>query len=746
LLGRLPMPGQDLWRHWATNARGEPFRLEQALDPFMSYVVLARKWRPMSFRDLIGQEHVSRTLANAIARERVAHAFLFTGVRGVGKTTSARILAKALNCLSPVKTEEGGIEPCLACAACSEIAEGVDMDVREIDGASYTGVDEIRKLQESLPYRPARDRYKIFIVDEVHMLSQNAWNALLKTLEEPPPHVKFILATTEVHKVPVTILSRVQRFDFKMIPSRLIGARIRYVLAQEQIEADDRAVALVAREAAGSMRDALSLLDQVIAFNPHRLAGDEVSRVLGVAGYSSLTDIAEAVLRGEPGRALDGVAALTNQSCDLIVTARDLLGLLRDLVVAKVCREPDALLDLADDERQRVKALAAAFQAEELLRVQRGFAAGFDDVSRSPEPRSALEMLLARLALRPALAPLDDLIGRLAELEARLAGGKPPPSPGGGGRPSPGGGGPRPGARPVATAGPGSRTAAAVAVAAPPVPVAVAAPVAMAAPMAVAPPMAVSASAPVALSASAPVAVAVAAPVALSEPAPAAVAAGPATAPVAAPVPAGVAGPSVTGVAAPSVVRLAGPIAAAPSPAPAAIAAPEPAAIAARRAAATPSITSATPAAPAAELPASVEGPPSDPAAEASIAEWRRVLDGLGQTRPDLVAILKHTVPLAIGPELLTLGYEAGNVLEVPMRSPECAAALREAAAACFGREPKIVFQAVSGHLATLAESDRRAREREKRAAVDRAEKHPSVRDAAEILGARVKRIEIGES
>jgi DNA polymerase III subunit gamma/tau len=236
----------------------------------MSYVVLARKWRPMSFRDLVGQEHVGRSLANAIEQGRVAHAFLFTGVRGVGKTTSARILAKALNCLAPRAAEGAGqgIEPCLECAACKEIAEGTDVDVREIDGASYTGVDEIRKLQESLPYRPTRDRYKIFIVDEVHMLSQNAWNALLKTLEEPPPHVKFILATTEVHKVPVTILSRVQRFDFKMIPTRLIADRIRGVLQAEQIQADEHAVTLVAREAAGSMRDALSLLDQVIAFNP----------------------------------------------------------------------------------------------------------------------------------------------------------------------------------------------------------------------------------------------------------------------------------------------------------------------------------------------------------------------------------------------------------------------------------------------------------------------------------------------
>src|SRR5262245_40823690 len=199
----------------------------------MSYVVLARKWRPMRFEDLVGQEHVARTLENAIKSGRIAHAFLFTGVRGVGKTTSARILAKALNCMSG---DGPTISPCLQCPACLEIGAGTDMDVREIDGASYNGVDEVRKLQDSLPYRPSRDRYKIFIVDEVHMLSQNAWNAFLKTLEEPPPHVKFIFATTEVHKVPVTILSRCQRYDFKLIPTQLIAKRLRYVLGEEKIE------------------------------------------------------------------------------------------------------------------------------------------------------------------------------------------------------------------------------------------------------------------------------------------------------------------------------------------------------------------------------------------------------------------------------------------------------------------------------------------------------------------------------
>jgi DNA polymerase-3 subunit gamma/tau len=393
----------------------------------MSYVVLARKWRPMSFNDLIGQEHVARTLGNAIAQGRVAHAFLFTGVRGVGKTTSARILAKALNCMRKPGTVPAGVDPgptadpCLECAACTEIALGTDLDVREIDGASYNGVDEVRRLQDQIPYRPARDRYKIFVVDEVHMLSQSAWNAFLKTLEEPPPHVKFIFATTEVQKVPVTILSRVQRFDFKLIPTRLIADRLRQVLAAEKISADDRALGIIAREAAGSMRDAMSLLDQVIAWGGESLTGDDVARVLGVASHQVLHQIAAALVEKDPQRCLEIIASLAQQGYDMAHVNRDLLALLRDLVVAKVCKEPGDLLDLADEEQKDVFALAEKSDADDLLRLHQGFSQAFDEVMKvGQNPRTALEMLLVRLARRAPVIAVDDLIGRLSGLEKRL--------------------------------------------------------------------------------------------------------------------------------------------------------------------------------------------------------------------------------------------------------------------------------------------------------------------------------------
>lgn len=369
----------------------------------------------MTFDDLVGQEHVSKTLSNAITSGRIAHAFLFTGVRGVGKTTSARILAKSLNCHSGPTPN-----PCLTCPACTEIAAGNDIDVQEIDGASYNGVDEVRKLQESLPYRPSRDRFKVVIVDEVHMLSANAWNAFLKTLEEPPPHVKFVFATTEVHKVPVTILSRCQRYDFKLISDAAIARQLRYVLEQEGIKADEAAVGLIAREAAGSMRDAMSLLDQAIAWNSTELRGDEISQVLGIAGRGALLNIAEALVQGQPDKLLLLIGQLAEQGFDLLQVARDTLEVLRDLVVVKVCRDPSTLTQLTPDELARVRSIAQPAGADDLMRLHLGFSNGFDQIVFAPMQRSALEMLLVRLALRPPLLPIDDLVTRVQSLAKHL--------------------------------------------------------------------------------------------------------------------------------------------------------------------------------------------------------------------------------------------------------------------------------------------------------------------------------------
>jgi DNA polymerase-3 subunit gamma/tau len=419
----------------------------------VSYLVLARKYRPQTFEDLVGQGHVARTLANAIATNRVAHAFLFTGVRGVGKTTSARLLAKCLSCVGADGKLTGPTsKPCNVCAPCREITAGQDLDVQEIDGASYNGVDEVRRLQEGVSFRPARDRFKIYIVDEVHMLSTAAWNAFLKTLEEPPPHVKFIFATTEVHKVPVTILSRCQRYDFKLIPTQAIAKRLDEVLGLEKIEADGASVQVLAREAAGSMRDAMSLLDQVIAFSGQKLTGDDVTRVLGVADRAILHELASALIGGDAGACLGVVERLAQQGFDLAHVSRDVLRHLRNLVVAKVgvgaptgssegpgLRE---LLDMADEEMKDVVALAARAEVDDLSRLFQGFSRAFDDIVRSTQPRMALEMALVRLARRPALLPLDELLTRVGDLEKRLSGAPPPgPAPRGGGGGGAGGGG-----------------------------------------------------------------------------------------------------------------------------------------------------------------------------------------------------------------------------------------------------------------------------------------------------------------
>jgi DNA polymerase III subunit gamma/tau len=444
----------------------------------VSYLVLARKYRPQTFDDLVGQDHVARTLANAIGTGRVAHAFLFTGVRGVGKTTSARLLAKCLNCVGPDGRQTGPTaKPCNQCSPCREITAGNDLDVQEIDGASYNGVDEVRRLQEGMTFRPARDRFKIYIVDEVHMLSSSAWNAFLKTLEEPPPHVKFIFATTEANKVPVTILSRCQRYDFKLIPTQMIAGRLEQVLAREAIVADASAVQTLAREAAGSMRDAMSLLDQVIAFSGEKVSGDDVTRVLGVADRQILHELANSLVGGDAAACLGVVEQLARQGFDLVHVTRDVLRHLRNLVVAKVCADTSAaqagggpslreLLDLADEEVRDVVALASRADTDDLTRCFQGFSNAYDGIVRSNQPRMALEMALVRLARRPPLLPLDELLARVGDLERRLGGAPPPGSVPRGGTGGPGGRSvPSVSAAPSEAAG-GARTRGALALAA----------------------------------------------------------------------------------------------------------------------------------------------------------------------------------------------------------------------------------------------------------------------------------------
>jgi DNA polymerase III subunit gamma/tau len=384
----------------------------------MSYTVLARKYRPQTFEELVGQEHVAKTLGNAIASGRVAHAFLFTGVRGVGKTSAARLLAKSLNCENGPSTS-----PCNACDICKDVTAGRDVDVLEIDGASNNGVDDVRRLQETLPYRPQRARFKVVIVDEVHMLSTAAFNAFLKTLEEPPAHVKFIFATTEVHKVPITIRSRCQRYDFRLIPQAIIAGRVRDILGREGISADDDTVAIVAREAAGSMRDALTLLDQVVALGGNELVGVEVAESLGIAGRAEVRAVVESLVRGVARPILERIREVAQKGLDTNHFARQLVAFARDLVVLRITDDPRALVDLVPDEEAFAADLAHAVDVLELQRLFAGLTRLQDEVARASSPHLALEMGLVRLATRPALHAVADLVARLEALEGRAAGG-----------------------------------------------------------------------------------------------------------------------------------------------------------------------------------------------------------------------------------------------------------------------------------------------------------------------------------
>jgi DNA polymerase-3 subunit gamma/tau len=389
----------------------------------MSYLVLARKWRPQTFDELIGQEHVSQTLTNAIRGNRVAHAFLFTGVRGVGKTTAARLLAKALNCAEgPTPT------PCNHCVNCQEITAGNAVDVLEIDGASNTGVDDVREIIENVRYQPAKSRFKIYIIDEVHMLSTSAFNALLKTLEEPPAHVKFIFATTDPHKVPHTIHSRCQRYDFKRIPLRLIVDRLAYIARSEGVTVSDNALSLIAREGEGSMRDAQSLFDQVIAFAGKTVRDEDLVAALGLADRKLLYAVAGAVVERNPARALELLGELHRYGYDMRRFARDLLEHFRNLAVARLLPDVDLLAELADEERAEVARQAQQMSSEDLDRAFHILITTDADVSRVPYPKLVLEMALIKLATLTPVVGIEDLLERIDELERGLDGGNGSPS------------------------------------------------------------------------------------------------------------------------------------------------------------------------------------------------------------------------------------------------------------------------------------------------------------------------------
>jgi DNA polymerase-3 subunit gamma/tau len=402
----------------------------------MSYLVLARKWRPQRFDDIVGQGHVTQVLRNAIGAGRIAHAYLFTGVRGVGKTTAARILAKALNC------EKGPTaNPCNECSQCVEITEGRSIDVYEIDGASNRGIDEVRQIIENVKYQPAKSRFKIYIIDEVHQVTKDAFNALLKTLEEPPPFVKFILATTEPHRVPETILSRCQRFDFRRISTREIVERLRHIAGTESLGITAGALLLLAREAEGSMRDAQSLLEQILSYAaPGAGAADIDERliedILGVTERRVLYELSQAVIQGDAGKCVDLVARVVEQGKDVARLSKELVEHFRNLLVLCLAKtpplpadQPEAaeqfrrLLDLPDQETDELRLQAAELSADTMLEYFRFMAEGDEEVARSSYPRFALEAALIRLATLPGTLPIGQLLDRLESLEKKLSSG-----------------------------------------------------------------------------------------------------------------------------------------------------------------------------------------------------------------------------------------------------------------------------------------------------------------------------------
>ncbi|HTC84545.1 MAG TPA: DNA polymerase III subunit gamma/tau [Rhizomicrobium sp.] len=402
------------------------------------YRVLARKYRPSDFTGLIGQEALVRTLSNAFATGRIAHAFMLTGVRGVGKTTTARIIARALNCIGPDgKRTEPTIHPCGKCEPCVSISESRNVDVQEMDAASRTGIDDIREIIEGVRYAPVAARYKVYIIDEVHMLSKQAFNGLLKTLEEPPPHVKFVFATTEIRKVPVTVLSRCQRFDLRRIDSQELALYLATLAEKEKVKVEEGALALIARAAEGSARDALSLLDQAIAHGEGELiTAETVRQMLGLADRGQVLDIFEKLMNGKISEALTDLQTLYDAGADPLAVMQDLLETTHFLTRVKVAPAAQGFFDGGSGEAKRAADLAAKLSVAALTRAWQILLKGLFEVRDATRPISACEMALIRLAYAAELPPTDKLVKDLLDGGAAPSprSPSPPPSAGGGTR------------------------------------------------------------------------------------------------------------------------------------------------------------------------------------------------------------------------------------------------------------------------------------------------------------------------
>ena len=379
----------------------------------MSYLVMARKWRPLTFEDVVNQDHVKLTLTNAIKAGRIAHAYLFSGPRGIGKTTVARILAKALNC------EKGPTAiPCNECSVCQEIMESRSLDVLEIDGASNRGIDEVRNLRENIKYAPLKSTYKIYIIDEVHMLTDPAFNALLKTLEEPPEHVVFIFATTAPQKVPATILSRCQRFDFRRISTKETVERLSHITREEKIPIADEALLILAKKADGSLRDAESLLDQMTSFTDEQITTDTVRHLLGVVDQELLFKLADIIASKDVEGGLDVATRVIDEGMDIQEFFKNLAEHLRNILVAKSTSNAPHLIDTDESGRKRYHEQAAKFSEEDILRMIRIVSDHEFQLKRSPLPRLELEMAILRLIKMDSSVTLEEVFNRLDTIDS----------------------------------------------------------------------------------------------------------------------------------------------------------------------------------------------------------------------------------------------------------------------------------------------------------------------------------------